>query len=354
MILSLTSLRTRAKLLVSLLALCLIPAAAFACGQNSSSDTTTPASASRTADASAGTDAGPGSPSGTTTKVGVVTTLYPIEYFARRIGGDLVNVVNLVPPGVEAHDFEPSAGDIRAITNAELVLYNGAGFEPWIDRALASAGGSALRVEVAAGLATLEGEEHGHGEEEDEHADGEQGGDEHILDPHVWLDPLRATVQAAAVRDALKQLRPDAAAQFDAGAAALIAELESLHAGFVSGLAGCGFGLFVPSHAAFAYLANRYGLEQRAMAGVSPEAESTPAELARLAGELRSLGVKHVLVEPNISPRQAETLAREIGAAVLPLHPLESLTADEAQRGETYFSIMRANLESLRTALQCQ
>ncbi|MDA1189726.1 MAG: zinc ABC transporter substrate-binding protein, partial [Chloroflexi bacterium] len=110
----------------------------------------------------------------------------------------------------------------------------------------------------------------------------------------------------------------------------------------------------VPTHAAFGYLATRYGLEQHAMSGLSPEAEVPPGDLARLVNELRALGVRHVLVEPNISTRQAETLAREIDATVLPLHPLESLTSGEIERGEDYFSIMRSNLESLRTALDCQ
>jgi len=352
MILRLIALKARAKPLVSLLALCLISAAAFACEQNASSDITTPTSASRIADTSAGTDAGPGSLSGTTREVGVVTTLYPIEYFARRIGGDRVTVVNLVPPGVEAHDFEPSAGDIRAITNAELVLYNGTGFEPWMGRALEAADAKARAIEVSASIADLEGGEDEHVEEKVGH---EEEAEEHSgLDPHVWLDPMKAAEQAELVREALKQLSPFDAEAYDAATAQLLGELDALHREFLAGLADCRLDHFVSTHRAFAYLAKRYGLEQLSISGLSPEAEQTPTELARLTDQLKDLGVKHLLVEPNISAKQAETMAREIGAAILPLHPLESLTPDEVQRGESYFTIMRANLASLRTALDCK
>jgi zinc transport system substrate-binding protein len=280
-----------------------------------------------------------------------MTTLYPLEYFASRIGGATISIVNIVPPGVETHDFEPSPADIRTIAEANLVLYNGAGFEPWMGRALDSSGTRARVVEVSAGLADLKGGEEERGDEEATH-DGEEEG-QPGLDPHVWLDPLKAAEQVKQVRDAIVQLNPDLASQYDRAANQLLAELDVLHQEFAAGLADCRLDHFVTTHIAFAYLAKRYGLEQLAISGLSPEAERTPTELARLTDQLKELGVKHVLVEPNIGTKQAETLAREIGAAILPLHPLESLTPDEVQRGETYFTIMRANLANLRTALDC-
>ena len=264
-------------------------------------------------------------------KMRVVTTLYPLEYFISRIGGDSVEIINPVPPGVEAHDFEPRPDDIRKLNSADLIVYNGSGFEPWIDRALESIDGSErIAIETSRGLADL--------------ASG---------DPHIWLDPLKAIEQVNLVRDGMSRADSDRADFYAENAGVLIAELEELHARFQSALAECRLSEFVTSHDAFGYLARRYDLKQVAIAGLSPEAEPLPRDFARLADRIEELEVKYVLVEVIASPRLAEALAREVGAKTLILHPLESLTADESGRGETYFSIMNANLNSLRAALEC-
>lgn len=282
-------------------------------------------------------------------KVEVVTTLYPLEYFARRIGGDSVEVVNLIPPGAEAHDFEPTPADIRRLKSADVVIYNGAGFDPWMERALGATGSERrIVVEAGHGLAGLEAVDEDEHEGEGGHEDEESG-----LDPHVWLDPMNAIEQVKQVRDGLSRANSASADTYAANAAALIGELEALHQRYQSGLAGCRLRQFVTSHAAFGYLARRYNLEQVPVTGVSPEAEPSPGDLAQLADKVRYMGAKHLMVEPNISPRLIETIAREVGAGVLTLHPLESLTSDESARGETYFSLMESNLRSLRTALEC-
>ncbi len=260
----------------------------------------------------------------------VVTTNYSLEYFARQIGGDAALVANLVPPGVEAHDFEPAPADIRTLREADLVLYNGGGFEPWIERALASGDkASQVTVEVSQSLR------------------GPQN------DPHVWLNPLLAVEEVKLVRDGLAKAHPRKADVFNANAEALMSELQSLHQRYQQGLASCRFKAFVTSHDAFGHLAARYSLEVVPLAGISPEAEPSPGDLAAIADRLRSLGVKYLLVEPISSQRLSQTVAKEIGADLLPLHPLESLTPEELQQGETYFTIMNANLASLRTALEC-
>jgi zinc transport system substrate-binding protein len=265
-------------------------------------------------------------------RLSVATTTYPLEYFARRVGGEAVSVINLVPPGVEAHDFEPSPADIRALREAHVVVYNGAGFEPWIGRALAS-GSNASRVVV--------------------NTAPPGGGAEHLQDPHTWLDPLLAMEQVNAVRDGLAKARPEQREVFLANAEALNGALFDLHQLFQRGLQECRHKLFVTSHAAFGHLAKRYGLEQVSIAGVTPEAEPSPGELAALADRLRTLGVRYLLVEPIIGQELSLSLAREIGADLLPIHPLESLTPEEVQGGETYFTIMQDNLRSLRTAMEC-
>ena len=216
---------------------------------------------------------------------------------------------------------------------ADLILYNGSGFEAWIDRALNAIGRNGrVVVEAGRGLTELPG-----------------GGS----DPHIWLDPLGATQQARLIRDGLIRADPGGAERYNRNVAALIGDLEGLHSRYRSALERCRLRRFVTSHAAFGHLAGRYGLEQVSISGIAPEAEPSPRDLARLVDEGRALGTRYVMVEPGVSRRLAETLAREVGADLLALTPLESLTVDQSESGETYFSLMEANLDTLRTALEC-
>ena len=269
--------------------------------------------------------------------ISLVTTLYPLEYFAGRIGAQRVAVENLVSPGVEAHSFDPTPADIRKLDAADVILYNGFGFEPWIDRAL-TAIGEGDRTVIRAG------QEGGAG-------NGGQGDDD--LDPHVWLDPSLATDQVQLILSGLLRADPDGPAVYDANASTLVAELEALHSRFATGLESCNLDHFVTSHAAFGYLAERYDLEQVAISGLSPEAGPGAGDMAQIADTIRDLGVEYIMVEPVISTAFAQTLAREVGAELLSLHPLESLTPDQSDEGEDYFSLMEANLDNLRLALEC-
>lgn len=270
--------------------------------------------------------------------VRIVTTIYPLQYFATRIAGDRAQVTNLVPPGVEPHDFEPTAGDLRAITNADVLIYNGLGFEEWLDRTLASIGHNDL-VSLAAGEA-IGADAVLAGTDEEGHAGA---------DPHVWLDPRHAVREVEAIRDALKKARPGDAADFDRNAASLIADLNSLDQRFEASLRGCRLDHFVTAHEAFAYLAGRYGLEQIGVTGVSQE-EPDPAQLARIVDAVRTNNVKFVLTEPGPSPKIAETLAREVGAGVKSLDPVEFKQEGE---GEDYLTAMDRNREVLREVLEC-
>ena len=261
--------------------------------------------------------------------ISVVTTLYPLEYFAQRVGGERATVVNLIPPGVEAHTFEPSPADIRKLDAADVVAYIGPAFEPWTGRALDTIGkrdGSVVTF---------------------------RGADD-WTDPHLWLDPKKARLSVAALRSGLGLADPAGEETYKANAEALLAELEELDTQLSAGLQGCSKDHFVASHAAFGHLAERYGLEQVSISGLSPEAEPGARDLATIVDTIRELGVEYIMVEPVISTGFAETVAREVGAEMLPLHPLESLTPDESERGEDYFTVMRSNLESLRLALECE
>ena len=263
----------------------------------------------------------------------VVAGFYPLAYAAERVGEAGLDVRNLTPPGVEPHDLELSGSDVRAVADAKLVLYLGSDFQPALERAVASTDAAALDLLEDAEL--LDAGEHGHDEE-----DGAES-----RDPHVWLDPLRYAALAQAVATALD--RPGAAQP-------LVAELRGLDEELALGLRDCERRELVTSHAAFGYLTDRYGLEQVPITGLSPEAEPTPGELRDVVQQVRARGATTIFFETLVSPRLAETVAREVGAMTAVLNPLEGLTEQQIADGENYFSVMRENLAALRKALQCR
>ena len=255
----------------------------------------------------------------------IVAAFYPLAFAAERIAGNEATVRNLTPPGVEPHDVELSARDVQRVGDADLVVYLGAGFQPALERAVDST--DAPAVDVLEGLSLRPGET----------ADG--------LDPHVWLDPVR--FRAVVERIAIVFGRAKEGRELDA-------ELELLDEEFREGLRDCKRRELVTSHAAFGYLADRYGLEQVAITGLSPEAEPTPGELHDVVEEVREHGATTVFFETLVSPRLARTVASEVGARTDVLNPLEGLTEAELDRGEDYFSIMRTNLAALQRALECR
>jgi zinc transport system substrate-binding protein len=271
----------------------------------------------------------------------VVASFYPMYEFSRQVAGDRAEVVSLVPPGVEPHDWEPSPQKLVEVQNARLLVYNGAGFEPWVDKLLHDVTGKRIIViETTRGLdlipATAEG-------------GAKNGGD-----PHVWLDPVLAQSQVEAIRAGLAQGDPANKAAYDDQARAFRARLAALDAAFQTGLRDCEHRDIVVSHAAFAYLARRYRLTQVAVMGLAPESEPSPAELAAIANLARRRKVAYIFFETLVSSRLAETLAREIGAKTLVLNPIEGLTKEEAATGKGYVDLMEANLQSLRTGLGCR
>jgi zinc transport system substrate-binding protein len=257
----------------------------------------------------------------------VVASFYPLAWAAEQIGGDSIDVVNLTPPGAEPHDVELTPRDVEKIQNADLVLYLGSGFQPALERAVD--GRSRPSLDLLARQKLLAG------------AGAEQG----AYDPHVWLDPSRYAVMVTLIGAQLHR---------EPAAARLAAKLRALDSELAAGLAHCRRHDLVTSHAAFGYLAKRYGLKQLALTGLSPEAEPSPRDLEALVGEVKQTGATTVFFETLVSSRLADTVAREAGARTAVLDPLEGLTEGEVAAGEDYFSVMRANLATLRAALQCR
>jgi zinc transport system substrate-binding protein len=269
-------------------------------------------------------------------RLSVVASFYPLEYFSARIVGDHGVVTNLVKPGIEPHDFEPTADDLKLLTAADVLVYNGLGLEPWLDRALASIKSNDL-ILVATGEAIgAEAVRQGLDEE------GRSG-----TDPHVWLDPQIAIRQVEAIRDALKRAEPAGTDDFERNAAGLIADLDALDQRFKQTLSSCRLKTFVTAHEAFGYLADRYGLKQIGITGIEQE-EPDPEQLARIVDAVRANNVKFVLTEPGPSPRIAETLAREVGAQVRELDPVEF-----PAEGGDYLTAMERNRTVLSEVLEC-
>ena len=270
-----------------------------------------------------------------------VAAFYPLAWAAEQVAGDAAEILNLTPPGVEPHDLELSPRDIERVRDADLVLYLGGGFMPALEDAVADHPNA---VDLLGEVELLEGGGDDHADEDPAETDGHED-EEHALDPHVWLDPSRLAAIARRIADALG---------VPAGADELVSTLEDLDADLAAGLADCERREIVTSHAAFGYLAQAYDLRQIALTAISPESEPSPRALERLVSEVEETGATTVFFETLVSPRLAETVAREAGARTAALDPLEGLSDEQLDAGETYVTVMRANLQALREALECR
>lgn len=270
----------------------------------------------------------------------VVTAFYPLFEAARRVGGNLVGVTNLTAAGGEPHDLELTSRQVDRIEDAAVVFYLGNGFQPAVERAVARAKGRTVDLLADAGslLATLPG----------------QSGGGLRSDPHVWLDPQLFKAMVVRIAGALAEADPANRSAYQAGGATYARELDDLDAAFRRGLAACDRRTIVTSHAAFAYLARRYGLTQQPISGLGPDADPDPRRLAALAAQVRAEGTTTIFFETLVSPRVAQTLARETGASTAVLDPIEGLSDTGVMAGKTYGSVMLDNLATLRTALGCR
>lgn len=255
-------------------------------------------------------------------RVGVVAGFAPLAEVAERVGGDAVTVTNLTPAAAEPHDLELTTDQVDQLLDADVVLYLGDGFQPAVEKASVRTEGE--RVDLLA---------------------GEEGDD-----PHVWLDPEAMGRLVVRVRDALIAADDAGADGYRERADDYLAEIETLASDYTVGLADCDRRVIVTAHAAFGRLADRYDLEQVAVAGLSPESDPDPRRLAAVADDVRARGVTTVFTEALVSPEIAETLAREAGVRTALLDPIENFSSPD----DDYVSVMRRNLSVLRQALGCR
>lgn len=279
-------------------------------------------------------------PLDTTGKINVVVSVYPLAYFVKTVGGDYVSVNTLTPIGTEAHDFEPSPRDLVSLGTADIFFYNGAHYEPWIDKWNKN-GFVRPRVVVDMSSALIE--------------KGERLLDSgKSVDPHFWLDPEIAMQEIDIIRDALIRIDPLSINTYQENATRAKSALQGLHARFTQDLASCVRRDMIVSHNAFNYFAKRYNLNAIAIAGISPDEEPSPRTIASIVEQARDRGIRYVFFETMVSSLLAETVAREIGGGILVLNPIENITREEVARGDDYVSLMESNLRNLQVALECK
>ncbi|HEY6873835.1 MAG TPA: metal ABC transporter substrate-binding protein [Geobacteraceae bacterium] len=282
-------------------------------------------------------------------KLRVVTTLFPLYDFARQVGGDRAEVTLLLPPAVEPHDFEPRPEDVVRLARADLFVYTNRYMEPWAAGILQGVDNKGLVViDASAGVTFIPVAQEEESEEGGHHRDGG-------MNPHVWLSIPNAERMVENVRDGLIRKDPAGSAYYQKNAEACRLRLEDMDRRFREGLSGCTQRLFLHGgHYAFGYLAKRYGLSYVSAYPLSANAEPTPRKLMALVDLMRKNSLHHIFYEELLSPRVAETIARETGATLLKLHVIENVTREELAGGATYLSLMEENLKNLRTGLQCR
>jgi len=274
------------------------------------------------------------------TKLNVTASYYPLYDFAKQVGGDKVQAVNVTPAGAEPHDYEPTPQQLVEAQKTDVFIYNGAAMEQWVNKFLPDFKRTVIKgsngIDLQAGA-----------NEDGTFTAG-------VKDPHFWLDPILAEQIVNNIRDGLTKADPADKAYFAANADSYKAKLAQLDKDYQTGLASCQTRTIVTSHAAFGYLGKRYNLDVASIAGLSPDQEPSAAKLAELSQLVKDKGIKYVFFESLVSPRLAETVAQETGAKTAVFDPIEGISDADQKQGKDYLSVQKENLANLRTALSCQ
>ena len=296
----------------------------------------------------------------------IYTTVYPLQYFTERIGGEYVDVASIYPAGANEHTFEPTQKDMMALADADLFFYVGLGLEGFVDKAQKTLATEHVtlvataddidpeKLDISTGHVHAE-EEHGHEATEEEHAheateEEEEHAHEH--DSHVWLSPILSKDLAAVIKEKLTAALPEQEAVFTENYETLIAELDALHQEFEVMAAAANKKTFFVSHAAFGYIAGQYGLTQVPIAGLNSQSEPSQKELTKIVDLAKKENINYIFFEQNVSSNLTTVIQNEVGADSLILHNLSVLTAEDIKNEETYFTLMKKNIDALKTALQ--
>ncbi|WP_394219693.1 metal ABC transporter solute-binding protein, Zn/Mn family [Halobacillus trueperi] len=314
-------------------------------------------------------------------ELNVYTTVYPLQFFTAQIGGETVNVQSILPPGSDAHTYEPTTKEMVKMAEADLFIYNGAGLEGYAKKISESIQPEGVEILEAAADIDLKEHVHDHGEDaqvEDEHAheedshgedghadeedahetdeqanaeDSHEGHDHGEMDPHVWLDPVRAAQMAEGIKSQLIKMNPEQKDLYEENYKELQAQLMDLDQEFHDRVESKSKSKVIVSHAAYGYWEEAYGIEQIAVSGLSPTNEPSQKDLENIVQVAESNNLEYVVFEQNITPKVSEVIQNEIGAEALRFHNLSVLTEDNVDNDENYFTLMEQNLDVLTKAL---
>lgn len=298
-------------------------------------------------------------------KITVQATIFPIVDFTERIGGEFVDVASVFPAGSDSHTYEPTQQQMVEIARSDLFIYNGAGMEGFADTVISALENEDTTIVAASeGVTLIEGShDHDHSHSHDEDSDHDHAHDEEEdhnhghshshgdLDPHIWLDPIRAISMAENILNALVEQQPENEEYFQTNFEELKADLEELDAAFQEGIENSELNTILVSHAAYGYWTDRFGLNQLAVAGLSTTDEPSQQELTAIIHTAREYNIDTILFETTSSPRVAQVVQQELDLNVLYLNHLSTITAEDVEEGRDYFDLMYANLEILMEVL---
>jgi zinc transport system substrate-binding protein len=272
-------------------------------------------------------------------KLNVVTSIFPMYDMARAVGGNDVALRLLIPPGTEAHTFEPTPSDIVRLEKADVFIYNGANMEPWVGEILSGVKNpNLLVVDTSDGITLMK-------------AKGEGGG----TDPHIWLDIDNAKKQLDNIAAAFEKKDAAHAPDYRGRAQAYKKELDDVDRLYREGLANCGTNVIVSSgHFAFGYLAARYGLIYTSVYGLSPDSEPTPARVVEIIDLVKKEKTRYLFSEQMLDQRLTESIREETGAEILLVSSGHEISKDQFDSGTTLIDIMKENLDTFKRGLSCR
>ncbi|OAS88681.1 MULTISPECIES: metal ABC transporter solute-binding protein, Zn/Mn family [Metabacillus] len=291
-------------------------------------------------------------------KLKIYTTIYPLEDFTKKIGGDLVEVEGILPPGADAHTYEPTSKLMVDIAKSDGFIYSGVGIESFteqIEESLAQENVAFINAGEGIDLLAHTEEEATHEHEEEEHAHEEDTHEEEHAhsdnDPHVWIDPILSITLAENIKNALVELHPEGKETFEENFQQLKSQLEDLDKSFTDVVNQSDKKEILVSHAAYGYWEKRYGIKQISVLGLSPTEEPSQKELQSIIETATEHDINYVIFESNVSSNVTDIVQAQIGAEALTLSNLETVTDEDIKNNEDYFSIMKKNLETLKKAL---
>lgn len=301
-------------------------------------------------------------------KLTVYSSIYPVWDFTSKVGGDKIDNKLLVPMGTEAHDWEPSPTDIAALEKADVLVINGLGMEFWANSVLGSLSNKNLTlIDTSKEANLIEGHHHDHGhnhDHEDEHEHEHDHEDQHkhehdhddetklSYDPHIWSSPVQAKKQMKIIMEELSKKDPENAEYYKSNFEKYSTEFDKLDSEYRESLESLPNKKIVVSHEAYGYMAHEYGLTQMGIEGLIPESEPTPQRMAEIIDYVKENNVSTIFFEQSSGSKVAETIEKATGAKTKVLSTLESLTKEQIDNGDDYFSVMRQNLKALKEALK--